>query len=62
MICLHHGSAPAFRDMIIDNFDEMLRQSAKQSLVYGIALQAFIAGQPFRLCVCAAYAPSPPAT
>jgi hypothetical protein len=49
MICLHHGTAPAFGDMIIDNFDEMLRQSANQSLVYGIALHAFIAGQPFRM-------------
>jgi allantoinase len=49
MICLHHGTAPAFGDMIIDNFDEMLRQSAKQPLVYGVALHAFIAGQPFRI-------------
>jgi peptidoglycan/xylan/chitin deacetylase (PgdA/CDA1 family) len=49
MICLHHGTSPAFGDMIIDNFDEMLRQSASQSLVYGIALHAFIAGQPFRM-------------
>ncbi len=49
MICLHHGTAPSFGDMIIDNFDEMLRQSVRQPLVYGIALHAFIAGQPFRM-------------
>lgn len=24
MITLHHGTAPAFADMVIDNFDEML--------------------------------------
>jgi peptidoglycan/xylan/chitin deacetylase (PgdA/CDA1 family) len=49
MIALHHGTAPAFADMMIDNFDEMLRQSAKQPLVYGIALHAFLLGQPYRL-------------
>lgn len=49
MIILHHGTAPAFADMIIDNFDEMLEQSKSQSLVYGIGLHAFIVGQPFRL-------------
>ena len=41
--------ADEFAEMIIDNFDEMLRQSAKQPLVYGVALHAFIAGQPFRI-------------
>jgi hypothetical protein len=35
--------------MIVDSFDEMLDQSRAQSLVFGIALHAFIAGQPFRL-------------
>jgi allantoinase len=49
MIAIHHGTAPAFADMIIDNFDEMLEQSRAQPLVFGIALHAFIAGQPFRL-------------
>ena len=49
MIALHHGTAPAFADMVIDNFDEMLAQSSKQSLVYGIAVHAFLIGQPFRL-------------
>ena len=36
--------------MIVDQFDEMLRAVAPtQPLVMGIALHAYIAGQPFRL-------------
>jgi hypothetical protein len=49
MVVLHHGTAEAFADMIIANHDEMVRQSGKQSLVFGISLHAFIMGQPFRL-------------
>jgi hypothetical protein len=49
MIALHHGSAAAFADAIIDQFDEMLEQSKGQSLVFGIGLHAFLVGQPFRL-------------
>lgn len=49
MVVLHDGTATAFADMAIDNFDEMLRQSAKQPLVYGITIHTFIVGQPFRL-------------
>ena len=49
MIVLHHGTADAFADMIIANYNEMRSQSRRQSLVYGIALHAFIMGQPFRL-------------
>lgn len=48
-IAIHHASAPAFADMIIDTFDEMREQSRAQPLVYGIALHAFLVGQPFRL-------------
>ncbi|MGH7268667.1 MAG: polysaccharide deacetylase family protein [Candidatus Rokuibacteriota bacterium] len=48
-IALHHGTAPAFADMIVDTFEEMLAQSRDQPLVYGIALHAFLVGQPFRL-------------
>ncbi len=39
----------AFADMIVDAFDEMLRQSADQPLVMGIALHAYLVGQPHRL-------------
>ena len=49
MIMLHHGGAGAFADMIIDNFDELLDQSAQQPLVYCVSLHAFIVGQPYRL-------------
>lgn len=41
--------AAAFADMIIDGFDEQLRQSSKQPLVFGIALHAYLMGQPHRL-------------
>jgi allantoinase len=42
-------SADQFATMIIDNFEEMLSQSAKQSLVMGIALHPYLVGQPYRL-------------
>lgn len=35
--------------MIIDQFDEMLEQSAAMPLIMGIALQPYIVGQPYRL-------------
>ena len=38
-----------FADMIVDAFDEMLEQSQAQPLVMGIALHAYIVGQPHRL-------------
>ena len=38
-----------FRDIIIGQFEELLRQSAKQPLVCGIALHTMIVGQPYRL-------------
>ena len=49
MIVMHDGSAGNFADMAIDNLDEMLRQSSRQSLVYGITIHTFIVGQPFRI-------------
>jgi hypothetical protein len=49
MIVLHHATAEAFADVIVANYDEMLRQSRRQSLVYGIAIHSFLMGQPFRL-------------
>jgi allantoinase len=38
-----------FADMIVDNLDEMLRQSKHQPLVMGIALHPYLVGQPYRL-------------
>lgn len=48
-IAVRRAGASEFADMIIDNFDEMREQSARQPLVMGIALHAYIVGQPFRL-------------
>lgn len=48
-IAVRRASASEFADMIVDNFDEMLDQADHQPLVCGIALHAFIVGQPFRL-------------
>lgn len=42
-------SAVEFGDMIIDQFDEMLRLCEQQPLVAGVALHTFAVGQPFRL-------------
>lgn len=44
----HHGMAE-FIDMAIDQFEELLRQSAAQPLVCGLSLHTFVVGQPFRL-------------
>jgi hypothetical protein len=41
--------ATHFRQMIIDQFELMLSQSEAQSLVFGVSLHTFVAGQPFRL-------------
>jgi allantoinase len=38
-----------FADMITDQFDEMVEQSAAQPLVFALSLHGFIVGQPFRL-------------
>jgi hypothetical protein len=35
--------------MIVDQFEEMLDQSARQPLVFALSLHGFIVGQPFRL-------------
>ena len=48
-IVVRRVSASDFADMIVDQFDEMLRQSQGTPLVMGIALHAYIVGQPFRL-------------
>ncbi|WP_025138695.1 polysaccharide deacetylase family protein [Achromobacter sp. DH1f] len=38
-----------FEHMIIEQFEEMLEQSTRQPLVFGIALHTMIVGQPYRL-------------
>jgi allantoinase len=41
--------ASDFADMIVDQFDEMRDLSAERPLVMGVALHAYIVGQPHRL-------------
>jgi allantoinase len=38
-----------FADMIVDQFEELLEQSQRQTLVFALSLHGFIVGQPFRL-------------
>jgi hypothetical protein len=39
----------AFADIVIDQFDEMLELSQERPLVMGVALHAYLVGQPHRL-------------
>jgi allantoinase len=48
-IVARRTDAETFARMIIANFDEMRDQAADAPLVMGIALHAYIAGQPYRL-------------
>lgn len=48
-IVARHMDAPAFADMIIDNFEEMSADARHIPLVMGIALHPYIVGQPYRL-------------
>ncbi len=49
MIVRRNLGGDAFADMIVDHLDEMLSQSTDGPLVMGIALHAYIVGQPHRL-------------
>ena len=49
MIVARQMDGRDFADMIVDHFDEMLRQSAQEPLVMGIALHPYLVGQPYRL-------------
>jgi len=42
-------TASEYADMLVDQFDEMLRRSEDAPLVFGISLHSFIVGQPFRI-------------
>lgn len=42
-------TAAEYADMLVDQFDEMLRRSVDTPLVFGISLHTFIVGQPFRI-------------
>ena len=49
MIVARQMEADAFARMIVDHFEEMGVQAARQPLVMGIALHPYIVGQPHRL-------------
>jgi allantoinase len=48
-IVARKDSGREFAEMLIDNYDEMLRQAEGGPLVMGIALHPYIVGQPFRI-------------
>ena len=48
-IAVRRMGAEAFADMIVDQFDEMLELSQTRPLVMGVALHAYLVGQPYRL-------------
>ncbi len=48
-IAVRRAGAREFATMLLDQFEEMLAQSARQPLVLGLALHPYVAGQPFRL-------------
>ncbi|MCA1327125.1 polysaccharide deacetylase family protein [Herbaspirillum sp. alder98] len=49
MIVARQMDGRDFARLIVDNFDEMLEQSARQPLVMGVALHPYLVGQPYRL-------------
>ena len=49
VVARRQHSAREYADMIVDQFEEMLKQSVKRSLVCSVVLHPFIMGQPFRL-------------
>src|SRR2546422_3569931 len=48
-IVWYRYTADEFADLIVDQFDEMLAQSARQPLVCPISLHAFVTGRPYRI-------------
>ena len=48
-IVVRQASGNEFAEMIVEAFEEMLEQSRQAPLVMGIALHAYIVGQPHRL-------------
>lgn len=49
MIVARQLDGGAFADMIVDDFEERLAQSARQPIVMGIALHPYLMGQPYRM-------------
>ena len=49
MLHRYHVPPREYAEVLIDQFDEMLRQSRDQPLVYGLSLHTFLAGHAFRI-------------
>jgi allantoinase len=49
VIARRQHSAREFSDMIVDHYEELLKQSVKRPLVCSVVIHPFIMGQPFRL-------------
>ena len=48
-IIWYRHTSSEFTDMLIDGFDEMMRQSEGQPLVFPISLHPFVVGRPYRI-------------
>ncbi len=48
-LALRDHTGREFADMIVDQFEELLERSERQTLVFALSLHGFIVGQPFRL-------------
>ena len=48
-LVFRHHTGREFADMIVDQFDAMVRQCVDRPLVFSVSLHSFIAGQPFRV-------------
>lgn len=48
-VVYRRNTAAEYEEMLVDNFDDMLRRSEDAPLVYAISIHTFILGQPFRL-------------
>jgi len=48
-LVMRHHTGREFAEMILDQFEEMLRQSEQRPLVMSVVLHPFIVGQPHRL-------------
>ena len=49
VMCNRAATHDDFAKIMVDQFDQLLKFSAKQPLIMGIALHTFVIGQPFRL-------------
>lgn len=48
-VVYRRNTGSEYAEMLVDNFDELLRNSEDAPLVYAISIHTFILGQPFRL-------------